>query len=834
MPTDKNSLFTHDEYVREIKRKNQILNSQQFAVAGPSGLGPFVVQTGLKSNLEPIQDNFAGVGIAIKDFGTVALQTINIDFDDLGTQYNRFKVNDDITFAFNNFPLDKAYQFSFDIELTTTNPTITYPSSVKDLPTNLPTASGSRYTLFFSGYKDETEERFTVINSGASGVSFPIKYPVLDHGSPGATLTIDLSLTTAHVHLVTLTANLTITFTDDLTSSEAIPFHIEFTQDGTGGFTVSYTNTMNVEPVITSAANAVTLAVFETIDGGTTYYGLNTGGNSIVKDNLGDHTATQDINFATFDGTSIDRLRFVVSSGALSSPGDPSIFLDSADNMIHNIADTDEYLFLIQGAERIIFRDSAQINFEVRDDDGISPVKIISYRSDASPAIANIIGQWQMRGSDSSGASSKVPYTELLTTIEDATTTSHAGSLDINISESNNLVTYMSFNAANLNKILFNKTMGSQSGADIELNTGRLALDIDDDTYIEASVDDRIDFFSSGTKRFQIDSTGLSVSVVGTDTSFDIPELFIMLATTATGVADGVMWHDSGTGDVLVFSGGAERNLSDITAGGSSFADNVFDVHDDITPTKEITFQLVNATGTNIFDIFGTADTYTFPDGGGEVIMSQGTQTINGTKTFGNNVNLNGSTTTIGNAATDKIVFTAELASNFNPDGDGTRNIGLITDRFSVITSQVFRLPTTTADSTTRLLSDTDGIEYRALSGDAHEFFIDTTRVLSVTGSGTLLLADVAHTIVSNPGVNMTLDVDAGELIAFAVDGTVGLTVKDVSGDPLIFLKTYTDASRPTASAAGAGAVIFNSDDGGLNVSDGTNWRAPSGGWVNT
>lgn len=45
---------------------------------------------------------------------------------------------------------------------------------------------------------------------------------------------------------------------------------------------------------------------------------------------------------------------------------------------------------------------------------------------------------------------------------------------------------------------------------------------------------------------------------------------------------------------------------------------------------------------------------------------------------------------------------------------------------------------------------------------------------------------------------------------------------------------SYTDATRPGASSVDAGTVIYNSDDNGLNVSDGTNWRMPNGGWAAT
>ena len=75
----------------------------------------------------------------------------------------------------------------------------------------------------------------------------------------------------------------------------------------------------------------------------------------------------------------------------------------------------------------------------------------------------------------------------------------------------------------------------------------------------------------------------------------------------------------------------------------------------------------------------------------------------------------------------------------------------------------------------------------------------------------------------------LTFNVPSGDEFQFVTSSGTAITI---SNDALQF-KSYTDAGRPAASI-GAGFVIFNSDDGGLNVSDGSNWRAPSGGWVNT
>lgn len=48
-----------------------------------------------------------------------------------------------------------------------------------------------------------------------------------------------------------------------------------------------------------------------------------------------------------------------------------------------------------------------------------------------------------------------------------------------------------------------------------------------------------------------------------------------------------------------------------------------------------------------------------------------------------------------------------------------------------------------------------------------------------------------------------------------------------VGGSGKLALVVYTDATRPSAGIAGR--VIFNSDDGQLNIDNGTNWTLPDG-----
>lgn len=50
-----------------------------------------------------------------------------------------------------------------------------------------------------------------------------------------------------------------------------------------------------------------------------------------------------------------------------------------------------------------------------------------------------------------------------------------------------------------------------------------------------------------------------------------------------------------------------------------------------------------------------------------------------------------------------------------------------------------------------------------------------------------------------------------------------------VAASDIKHFNVYTDATRPGAGTVSAGYVFFNSSDNFLNVSDGANWRDPTG-----
>lgn len=92
----------------------------------------------------------------------------------------------------------------------------------------------------------------------------------------GATHTIDL--TTGNVHDLTLTANCTLTFSNPTASGDACSFTLILRQDGTGSRTVTWPASVDwpaaTAPTLSTAAAAVDVLTFVTVDGGTTWLGF--------------------------------------------------------------------------------------------------------------------------------------------------------------------------------------------------------------------------------------------------------------------------------------------------------------------------------------------------------------------------------------------------------------------------------------------------------------------------------------------------------------------------------------------------------------------------------
>jgi len=96
-----------------------------------------------------------------------------------------------------------------------------------------------------------------------------------------ATGAVTLNLANGNVFNVTMTGNVTFTFSG-ATSGKACAFTLYLKQDATGGRVVTWpaaAKWSGGQPSLTITASAVDVLVFETLDGGTNWYGSLVGTN---------------------------------------------------------------------------------------------------------------------------------------------------------------------------------------------------------------------------------------------------------------------------------------------------------------------------------------------------------------------------------------------------------------------------------------------------------------------------------------------------------------------------------------------------------------------------
>jgi len=115
---------------------------------------------------------------------------------------------------------------------------------------------------------------FTSGGGGGGGgtLTFPITPTIKDESDTWTSpVTIDLSLTTAHITKFTLDTNLTLVFSNPPASGTQIEFEIEFVQDATGGRTVTFPASVVEVVSIATGPSAQTIVTCRTNDGGTTF-----------------------------------------------------------------------------------------------------------------------------------------------------------------------------------------------------------------------------------------------------------------------------------------------------------------------------------------------------------------------------------------------------------------------------------------------------------------------------------------------------------------------------------------------------------------------------------
>ena len=157
----------------------------------------------------------------------------------------------------------------FDTDITVTNLTASGTVSTATL-----TASGNGTvggTLGVTG-------ALTATGGGTVKSTYQERYAAVTSSSGAATL----DLSTANYFSHTLSENTTYTFSNPPSSGTAFTFTVELKQDASGStYTTTWPTSVDwpggTEPTDSTGANDVDILVFTTRDGGTTYFGFQSG-----------------------------------------------------------------------------------------------------------------------------------------------------------------------------------------------------------------------------------------------------------------------------------------------------------------------------------------------------------------------------------------------------------------------------------------------------------------------------------------------------------------------------------------------------------------------------
>ncbi len=225
--------------------------------------------------------------------------------------------------------------------------------------------------------------------------------------------------------------------------------------------------------------------------------------------------------------------------------------------------------------------------------------------------------------------------------------------------------------------------------------TSKLFFDGGGDTYLTGSgTTGRINMINDNFNTTSFLTSGIALFGGVTDVSVQMSE---RVGDPAAGTTSGKYYVKVVGGAAKPFFIGDGTAAVDLSSGGggSSFADDVFDIHDNVTPAKILQWQLSGmASGTSLFDVDNsTPRIYTFPNITGTMAMLQGTQTFSGAKTFSagtvfsntitmaGTINMDGTTINIGNTSADNVFFNAQINSTLRPDIT-TIDVGTSTDRW--------------------------------------------------------------------------------------------------------------------------------------------------------
>jgi len=212
----------------------------------------------------------------------------------------------------------------------------------------VPSAPGATVGKIFFDSADNTlkirKSSGTVSLEGGGGVTFPITPDVDVRGNVSTNQAVDISQTDGHVTTMTLTADITITFSGFPAAAKQQTWEVHILQDATGGRTPTFSPAPIEVVSVAKGANLLTILTFLTNDGGTDIHVIPSLRGSVSLSGaaflpLAGGTMSGDIVMGTNSITGIDDLTFTDEA---TQPASTVTYLSkSATELIINIPSAD-------------------------------------------------------------------------------------------------------------------------------------------------------------------------------------------------------------------------------------------------------------------------------------------------------------------------------------------------------------------------------------------------------------------------------------------------------------------------------------------------------------
>lgn len=580
--------------------------------------------------------------------------------------------------------------------------------------------------------------------TGSSGISLPVTMPVHDFGTvTTSTISHSFAETSAHVMKMILSTDTTLTFTN--IPSQHIEFELDVTQDSTGGYALNFDSTsisLSSTPTVQQSATKETILIGQT-------HGI----------------STTTCVFHIFDTA--------LKSG--SGSGGTSTAYVASWSIYPAIQDVDMASNSLTGTEGIYFRNGKMNVYGTTGDS-------LQFQTTTSGSFNYYVGDTSRFGL----------YTS---SFEVSLGSSAQFLLQIN-GDSKFAVTDSIFYVAMTTNSTIQLLHANELQRMYMNNTNTVFQIPDAGGFVVQSSSTATDLISIGPNAITADSN----LTLTTNSLLTIQKSMIIVDSQTHPGTAGEFRNVSD--DVLVYSGGATRNISNIgnnpTAAVASWS-----VYPAIQTVDMASFNIDNLTvlygsGPNVQSFaFSTSAITANYIGGGQIAVNEGATNVCQFISEG----LNMASNDIDNIGIAKFYLGAQLAGITS---DMTYNVGSGFQH----QIQIAGTPILTVDATTSTIDSILDMNLNDIVNVDNMSFEDPTQLLQTGPAGITWVAPS----------NDVFQVKVGDTTGYQQeDDRISLAL------PLL-IAPYTNSTRPSA-ASYPRAIIWNSSDSAYNYSDGSNWR---------